>query len=159
MAQEKFIVCLRGKAKQGKSESIITLMKLLLKKPKTKLECYEPQLSGEEFLKQYTDGWDICGAIYYNGKKIGINSAGDVPRDVRRQLKKLAEKNCDIIFCASRSKGDTVKEVKKIAKRYNALIWTSPYTADTPLLKGVDSEQIHQCLNEKKAKHLAEFIG
>ena len=87
--------------------------------------------------------------IEINGITIGLESQGDPNTDLRGRLEELVEFHCDIIFCTTRTRGETVRAVDNIANDfgYNT-IWTSTYqTANN-----------HQQMNNLKARHLINLI-
>ncbi|EGR0791347.1 MULTISPECIES: hypothetical protein [Vibrio] len=54
---------------------------------------------------------DITVVMDINGQRIGIACGGDSETIVLKNLKTLTSYNCDIIFCATRSRGKTVTAV------------------------------------------------
>lgn len=93
---------------------------------------------------------DFRLVIEINGIIIGLESQGDPKTGLRGRLEELVQSyNCDIIFCTTRTRGETVRAVDNIANNfgYNA-IWTSTYqTANN-----------HQQMNDLKARHLINLI-
>ena len=155
----RLMVCLRYKARQGKSSTIKALAEKLMPKPeKAAAQWYLPESPPGDWSELSWDS-DICVTVNIKGKRTGLNSAGDVAEEIVEQLKFLADKNCSIIFCACRSKGDTVKAVEKMANKFNyTLIWTAPYT-NHKQPPGMKPEEWQDYLNRKKAEHLEDFIG
>lgn len=87
-----------------------------------------------------------------NGKTIGIESQGDPNTNLDGRLTDLAVNfNCDIIICATRTKGETVHAVFNLVNMRNfQSIWTSTYALANPAF--------FQIVNQLKAKHILELI-
>lgn len=92
---------------------------------------------------------DFSLVIEINGKIIGIESQGDPKTGLKKRLKRLVEKyKCDIVYCATRTRGETVKNVESIAKDSDyKLIWTSTYQTTSN----------HPLVNDLKAKHIIDL--
>lgn len=90
--------------------------------------------------------------IEINGKIIGIESQGDPKTDLKNRLIELADNfKCDIIFCTSRTRGETVHSVDHLFHtREFKTIWTSTYQ--------IEGEENQLLVNKLKAKHLIELI-
>jgi hypothetical protein len=56
---------------------------------------------------------DFCIIFMYKRKKIGICNRGDDP-SILKILRKLRIEGCEIIICASRTKGGLFEEIKKM---------------------------------------------
>lgn len=93
----KKIIALQGKSNSGKTQT--------LKKLRDKLE------ESANHSKCIHDTLSIH--TMSDGTKIGIYLDGDVAEDVKNALAILINEDCDIIFCACRTKGGTVHEVTK----------------------------------------------
>ena len=80
---------------------------------------------------------DILTTVELNGTKIGFESQGDPNSRVITQdtLRKLADKtfnielgDCDIIICAVRTEGNTIRKVDEIALKFGYhTIWISVF--------------------------------
>lgn len=73
----------------------------------------------------------------YRNHKVGILSLGDPGSAQSDYLEQLADDECEVIVCASRSKGATCDAVSKIASRYDERYWISPlyeYDSNHPLI-------------------------
>ncbi|MBR1721108.1 MAG: zeta toxin family protein [Treponema sp.] len=144
----KKIICLQGSPNTGKSYTIITLWKLILEKYKNDKD--------DDYVQFYadTDNYDFVGIITsVNGHKIGINSRGDDPRWIERWNKKLADNNCDIIFCACHSYGKTEEAVIDFAKNGYEVEFIKKDTEES------DSEKKQKTMNKTQAKELLETAG
>ncbi|SDP86114.1 hypothetical protein SAMN05428975_3099 [Mucilaginibacter sp. OK268] len=144
----KTIIAVYGRGAEGKSSTIKLAFQLLTTKyPHVKFDA-SLELSG-----------DILTTIEFNGVKIGFESQGDpgsrvISGDTLRQLadSKFGDDigNCDIIICATRTEGATVKKVDEIADAYDYhTLWIS--SLYSPSLD-------HQVLNEKAAANLMDII-
>ncbi|WP_028890676.1 hypothetical protein [Tenacibaculum sp. 47A_GOM-205m] len=112
------IISVYGKANQGKSETIKKVCSLLL-------ETYpdaSPSISNIDY------SGDIFLTITIGNVKIGLESQGDPNSRMIHDntVERLAKDNCDIIVCATRTGGMTVKEVDRVANIYDYhTIWHS----------------------------------
>lgn len=92
---------------------------------------------------------DFRLVIEINGKIIGIESEGDPNSNLETRLIELATKyKCDIIYCTTRTKGETVRAVERTADSHDFdQIWTSTYQTTAQ----------HQIVNDLKAKHIIDL--
>jgi len=73
-----------------------------------------------------TDTYDITKIITVNGIKIGIESQGDPNSNLFTSLALFDKEKCDLIICATRTKGNTVNEVMKYESNSGYdVIWLS----------------------------------
>ena len=114
----KTIICLYGGAGIGKTSSIRAVWDRL-------------NISNQPPLHQSAD--DICAIVPFCNSTIGIASQGDPCSAQDEWLKELMTLDCEIIVCASRTKGCTVDTVEKVAQKGEYVtIWFSPfYSADS----------------------------
>ena len=110
---KKTILCLFGPANIGKTASIRRINEIL-------------QSDGAKLEKVSLDEYDICKEYMFKTHKIGLLSLGDPVSDQPKYLDQLAADDCDVIICASRSKGTTRDAVSKIASSNYELYWISP---------------------------------
>jgi len=76
--------------------------------------------SAETILPYKEDGGgDILVVLKVNGITVGFSSGGDYPAQVEKNLSELRKKKCDIIVCATRTWGGTVKAVQKLDNKYH----------------------------------------
>jgi hypothetical protein len=130
------IIHVRGSSNSGKSTSI----RLFLEK----MGIYLP-----------TDPKDFKIVFPHNNNgeeiKIGVASGGDNEKIVKENFKFFAGHDCDIIVCASKSRGESYDAVKKYEKKLNA-----DYT---PLETTKENEVLKQSKNNKKvAKEIKEHV-
>jgi hypothetical protein len=156
---KKKIVCLFGAAKHGKTATIKYLADILIPTPTAPTVIwYQPNPRTISSRRAPISSWkgDICASTDCGRKRIGLNSGGDVPAQIKSHLTKLAAENCDIIFCAIRTMGETATEVVNIARdKHYTIIWTHPYTLGEFV---GNRKAVYDILNKKKANHLKDFI-
>ena len=104
-----------------------------------------------------TSSDDICDIVYLDGHKIGIESQGDPDSKQKEWIDELIKEECEIIICASRTKGSTVEIVESRAKNYGYdLIWLSPLSSTQsslhPYLNSTTSESIIKLIKILTAK-------
>ena len=137
----KTIICLWGGAGIGKTSSIRAVWDRL-------------NISNQPPLHQSAD--DICAIVPLCNSTIGIASLGDPCSAQDEWLIELMTLDCEIIICASRTKGSTVAIVEQLAEQYEyKTIWLSPLSSydgiNTDLLNDLTAnmiiELIKKCLN------------
>jgi len=144
----KTIIAVHGRAGEGKSETIKKVCQILLRDFPNAIPSKKPNYSGDIFL-----------TIQLDSIKIGFESQGDPNSRMIYDdtIKKLADEKlnkelggCDIIICATRTTGMTVKKVDKIADNYGYnTLWISSFFS--PKLN-------HAVLNERAANNIIEII-
>lgn len=114
----KTIICLWGGAGIGKTSSIRVVWDRL-------------NISNQPPLHQSAD--DICAIVPFCNSTVGIASQGDPYSAQDEWLEELMNLGCEIIVCASRTKGSTVDAVEDVAQRGEYVtIWFSPfYSSDS----------------------------
>jgi len=90
--------------------------------------------------------------VEINGVRIGIETQGDPRTNLHNRLIDLVTvHNCDIIFCACRTRGETVAAIENIEDTFGfQTIWTSTYQI-------ADSSQ-HNIVNKLKGVHILALI-
>jgi len=56
---------------------------------------------------------EVLATLTIHGVKVGLTSIGDVGREVRENLELLIENKCEMIICATRTRGETVIAVER----------------------------------------------
>ena len=129
---KKSIICLYGPANTGKTSSIRWVDEIL-------------QSYGVKLVKVLLDENDICKEIVFRNHKVGLLSLGDPDSGQLNYLNQLADDECEVIVCTSRSKGATCDAVTQIVSIYNyELYWISPlyeYNGSHPLV--VDMHELN----------------
>lgn len=130
---EKSIIGLWGTSNVGKSQTIKAVYSKLIKKyPNYK---YHPSYTA--ILNQV----DISVVIEINGKIIGIESQGDPKSRLFVSLPIFVKLKCDIILCATRTRGKTVKAVEKYQNDYG-IIWEHKVTSTRNSEIETDNEEM-----------------
>jgi len=133
----KTIICCWGNAGTGKTSAIRKIWERL-------------NLANQP--PQYMSGDDICAIVPFCNASVGIASQGDPGSLQQTWLQYLNQANCEVIVCASRTKGGTVNAVEHLAQNGNyALIWLSPLSSANVIN--------HDLLNELTANMVIELIG
>lgn len=127
---KKTIIAIYGRAGEGKSTTIKNICRRII-------ESYQGvEIVGEQLVNY---DYDIFLVLKIGTIKIGIESQGDPNSRMLKadSIRKLADGTidplmggCDIIICACRTGGRTVKKVEEIANEYNYYtLWRSSYYA------------------------------
>jgi hypothetical protein len=103
----KKVIALWGAARSGKSSTLkIVYMKL--------------SKMAEGVIPGYTEeGTDVRDIFLINGKKVGIESQGDPGSRLGKSLSIFKKEGCELIICATRSKGHTKELVNKLKPLYS----------------------------------------
>lgn len=139
----KTIITIWNTSNKGKSQTILELAKLLIKKnPSYKLI----------FCSQEIDilTLDFRLIIEINGIKIAMESKGDPKTNNKVRIEEILVKyNPNILITTSRTRGETVDIIDELADKYDYdTIWTSTYQV-------IENNKFY---NQLKAKHLLELI-
>lgn len=120
------------------------------------------KLSGKDE-KEYFDvnGYlkpkDIVGEVLsLNGKKIGFVSYGDDDYN-EHMLFNLADNECDVIVCASRTRGRSLDKVIEIANHHKyQIVYLSPFCYYN---LSDNMEKLQGCLKELNGNSIVNFIN
>jgi hypothetical protein len=117
---KKTIIGIYGRANEGKSETIRNIATV-----------FEASYHPAAVVNYLIKGVDILATVDFKGHRIGLEAQGDPGSRIitKRTIEELATThNCDIIVCATRTDGATVKEVDRVANLYGFdTIWRSTY--------------------------------
>ena len=93
---------------------------------------------------------DFRLVLNINGKIVAIESQGDPNTGLRERLDDLTGNlHADLIFCSTRTKGDTVNAVDVVSSMHSYdLVWTSTYQTTSN----------YTLVNRLKAKHILELM-
>lgn len=143
------IIAICGRASEGKSETIKKVCEIIVRDYPNAIPSIVPNYSG-----------DIILTIQLGTIKIGLESQGDpnsrmISDDTLNSLAITDTKDtlggCDIIICATRTGGMTVKKVDEIADRYGLhTVWISSFFS--PTLN-------HSVLNNLAANNIIKIIN
>lgn len=103
------VFALQGTGNCGKSTTLASLYSTLLTK--------YPKATSEDIHNRTADIAIIMRGV--NGFVVGIESQGDPGSRLQRTLNAFVTANCDIIFCACRTRGMTVDWVNALSPQYN----------------------------------------
>ena len=139
---KKTIIALRGNGNTGKSSTIKLVFDMFLK-------MYKEQISLID--KGPLNICDITKIFSCNKITIGIESQGDPNSKIFTSLPKFVQKKCDLIICATRTKGKTVRLVERIQLENNYdVIWVSTlYSEQKP----------NEVLNDRTASFIHKVIS
>ncbi|MCR5766182.1 MAG: hypothetical protein K6G09_09440 [Treponema sp.] len=143
MNNKKKIFCLQGEQKRGKTSTLIKLWEIILAKYKNGLS--------DDYVQLFVDAYnyDFVGVITdVEGHKIGINSRGDDFNWIERWNKKLADNNCDIIFCACHQRGKTIDAIKAFEKIGYKVVFIPKEI--------IEGEKKQEQINKKQAEELLQ---
>ena len=99
---------------------------------------------------------DITEVLTINGKKVGFVSHGDNGNN-KNILSRLVEKKCDIIVCASRTRGSSLNNVKEIAEHNSfQIVYLSPFCYYN---MSDNMKQLQGCLKGLNGTSIANFIN
>lgn len=150
MKPMKTIISIWHSGGKGKTSTVREIATILLDRPNIRI------IHPEAFTADDLRG-DFSIVIEINNIKIGLESQGDPGTDLRSRLEKLTSKEaiprieCDLIFCTTRTRGETVRDVNFIADQFSyEVIWTSTYQ--------ISNEQLRADLNLLKARHLIDLV-
>jgi hypothetical protein len=156
---EKLIVCLRCRDNKGKTGAIKALAEHLIHTLNASGAIWYDWKWPTQPIKQPTTisaEQEISVELTVKGKHVGLYSFGDDTK-LYDHLDILAKNNCTRIFCACRTRCDTVKAVEDIAKKYGyTIVWSAPYWEDVP--PAPIATPFQSSLNDLKGRHLADFI-
>jgi len=130
----KQIFGLYGTSNVGKSETIKNVYRKLTEK-------YPNFIFQKDFKQIIADEGDICVIIIINGKIIGIESQGDPNSRIFISLPIFVKFNCDIILCATRTRGATVEEVEKLKSAYE-LKWINKNPSENATKNKSDNDKL-----------------
>jgi hypothetical protein len=129
----KQIFGLYGTSNVGKSETIKNVYRKLT-------ELYPDFIFHKDF-KFIVGKGDICVIIIINGKIIGIESQGDPNSRIFINLPIFVKFNCDIILCATRTRGATVDEVEKLKNTYEVK-WIKKNPSGNAIKFKIDNDKL-----------------
>lgn len=160
------IVALWGGGKVGKTTTIkMFLLKLLEKNGITAKNCKNNGIISSDELKEElknentkllsTSGANNYAVTFEIGKvKYGLTTRGDTYEILEEDFKFFTD--CDVVFCATRTKGDTVKFVKSKSKE---LIWVAKTYVSGEIADLSKKLELINYTNEKQVEILFEILN
>lgn len=128
--KDKTILCLYGSAGSGKTKTIINIAKLFLNKKECKISFSHffhdenARIINADSLSEF----DFRLVIEIDNIVIGFESRGDPNTELEVRLNELrSEYKCDIIICASRTRGETPAAINAQSKYGFSIIWSTTY--------------------------------
>lgn len=135
---KKYIICDAVRADSGKSE---TLLQVITK------------LGGDSVATKINDK-DKSVIIEVDGNKVAVVTLGDPASGHYDYLADVAKETPAIIVCASRTKGETVDDVVRIAVEHNYdVIWFNNF-----YFNGASDESQRHILNETSADAVVALV-
>lgn len=143
----KIIIALWHTGNKGKTKTLIELGNLLLIES-TILYCNNPIDENKKLSKNE----DFTLVVELSEKRICITSKGDPNSELKKRLQDMInDYNVDYLFCATRTKGETVSDIYNVSALNDyEILWTSTYHSD--------NEKDTDFFNELKAKHLLDML-
>lgn len=138
--KKQTVIVLQGKGEMGKSTTLYYLIQALKNKK-----------TYDDF-----DRYDKCDVIYYKDKKIGVTTSGDNKDKLKRDIEKNLPENCDIIVCASRTKGSSVDYINDHFKK-DLVIWLGRFSASSDDNE-FNIEELQKNTNEWQAEKIKDII-
>lgn len=153
----KFIL-IRGQQNSGKTTTIGLVYNELLKISE-KVHTFkdkEVEVNSLEFDKVTGETLDFTAIVKIGNKNIGLKSAGDVPKDLEKEINIFIKKGIDIIICCSRSrnvKGSSYRMIIDKFSKENIIIkevWVSysPNVDDKLIVKAKSVREIIELIND-----------
>ncbi len=134
----KHIIAFKGKSNVGKTEVITKVRDLLLEE------------SEVEEIKYEKKGKDFIAILIFSGQQIGLISQGDWGEGVRDNFKKIQQEQfCEIIMCATRTRGKTVNVIKEYDPQYK-ITWLKQIKCE--------GQKNQEQNNEKMAHKIVDLI-
>ena len=143
------ILALWGKSNNGKSETILKLIDLLI--------LNGAEVENAKISRQNAkDKWIV---LRYKDKTIGITTRGDTRELLEEDFGNF--KNCDICVCATHLYGGTVKFIEENYCKNN-IYWLRKSAFSVGTIneeKCNDLEAIYQYLNQRQAEDMLYFLN
>jgi len=113
---KKTVIAIWGASNQGKSSSINEIVNRL------------PAHFPTAHIDIRIAGGDIQAIVTIGSVKIGIESAGDPGGRLPTSLALFVREGCEVIICATRTRGSTVTAVEALHPQHQFdIVWTSNY--------------------------------
>lgn len=135
---QKTVIALFGKSAQGKSTIICRVSELIL-----------DRLPNAEFQSIEDVPNEVTAIIIVGTLRIAIRSMGDPGTNLDEAIQDFVGRGCEIIICATRTRGETTDSVSDLSSNGYDIIWASPY---------ISYEVSHDYLNRMYAIHICELI-
>lgn len=127
------IIALYASANKGKTSTLSILIDLL------------SLVSSESNVWRTKEGW---GWFKINDVAVGVCTPGDDKSSIESNINYFNENECEVIVTATRTKGETVTELKKLEKKKNCPILWFPKEDNEEKNKLIASELFRLVLDE-----------
>lgn len=145
MSRKKLLIIDKGVGYTGKSTAVKEIIRML----KDVYKLYPKPIYEEDNF----DETDVACVFMLNGVKIGIESCGDPGSRLPDTLTIFDDNyHCDIILCASRTKGEIMDTITSMGDKYTLLYAPHYYHEDTEDCAFVTS------LNARYARNIVEIM-
>lgn len=145
--KKQTVIVLQGKGERGKSTTLRKLIEILEKENAEKIGKPEKE-------RRKNDTWAVFD---YNGRIIGITTSGDNEDELKPVIECELPENCNIIVCASRTKGSSVDYINNHFQ--NALIiWLGRFSASSDDNQ-FNMEELQKNTNEWQAEKIKDIIN
>ena len=153
MEKNKVIIVLQGSSNIGKSSTIRKFAQIVLNN-----NTFFSHISKCKIINSLNNFDNVNTKETYGfiddiktEKRIGFFSYGDPGTEIQKNIECLLNDfYCDIVVCACRTKGETVKQIKSL-KNVN-ILWTTTYNYT------LNEQDIQMHLNQVKAEQLYSLI-
>lgn len=110
------LICVRGAGDTGKTTALRRIMNILIKKGAKVFKWFEPTDRDE-----HTVNGDFMAILEYKSLKIGFKTQCDptFEKYVINAIKVFIEIDCELVLCASRTRGRTCGAVAMFDKEYD----------------------------------------
>lgn len=108
--ENKLMLRVFSASKRGKTQTLIQLIRKL-KSDKSYIVRLEPK-------ENPSAKNDKIAIFEKGGLKIGISTGGDNEKIIRKAVEELIEENCNFIISATRTRGQTKKELYKLVNEH-----------------------------------------
>lgn len=133
------VIALFGRGNIGKTRCLGHLINLMYQ-----------EMFGHDYL---IEGQDECATFKYHDQRITICTWGDNEYEERLNIDKIREDNPDIAIVATRTKGETVENVKRFCEdNHYPLKWVEKYVASFDDISG------QEYLNNLQAEQILDYV-
>lgn len=141
---QETIFALKGKGGSGKSTTIAYALANLQRHASD-----SKVIRGRERMCGPREVWQAILTI--EGVRVGITSPGDNEMAVRRRVKPLIDAGCQVIVCATRTGGGSVRALKQLASEA-----VPPF--EIQWIKKASDEEDSEVKNRKVAAHVVKKV-
>lgn len=148
------MICVKESANRGKSSTIVIAYDELINNGATDVNV--TITIGKNQYSCPCKNSEILAVLNYKGTTIGIESQGDPNGRQMFSIQEFVKQNCDIIICASRTKGSPLKHICNKSSGYDLIFMSSYYFHHT---QGTRNNNLHQFGGKKIVELIDELIA